>query len=127
MTNGSLMMIESIAECSPWSILHTFDLHLAIIGLENQFVFFLRVAVLLRFYCSSLQDAIFPPVDNLCEQFETRLGSTFFSPDVNEHYRHHRCTRDIFYYNTLPGRMGASILLISPAALATLYKYHTLV
>ena len=30
---------------------NTFDLHLAIIGLENQFAVFLRVAVLHRFYC----------------------------------------------------------------------------
>ena len=42
---------ESIAECSP------FDLHLAIIGLENQFVVFLRVAVLRRFllYTQSME------------------------------------------------------------------------
>ena len=26
-TNGSLMQVESIAECSPWSILQYFDLH----------------------------------------------------------------------------------------------------
>ena len=31
---------------------NTFDLHYAIVGLENQFVVFLRVAVLHRFYCS---------------------------------------------------------------------------
>ena len=31
---------------------NTFDLHLAIIGLENQFLVFLRVAVLHRFYCN---------------------------------------------------------------------------
>ena len=49
MTNGSLMKVESIAECSPWSILHTFDPHLAIISLENQFSVFLRVAVFLGF------------------------------------------------------------------------------
>ena len=30
---------------------NTFDLHSAIIGLENQFVVFLRVAVSHRFYC----------------------------------------------------------------------------
>ena len=30
---------------------NTFDLHEEIIGLENQFVVFLRVAVLDRFYC----------------------------------------------------------------------------
>ena len=40
MTNGSLMKVESIAECSLWSILQYFDLHLAIIGLETQFFLF---------------------------------------------------------------------------------------
>ena len=30
---------------------NTFDLHYLIIGLENQFSVFLRVAVLRRFYC----------------------------------------------------------------------------
>ena len=36
MTNGSLMKVESIGECSPWNILNAFDLHQAIIDLENQ-------------------------------------------------------------------------------------------
>ena len=36
MPDGSLMKVESIAECN------TFDLHLAIIGLENQFLVFLE-------------------------------------------------------------------------------------
>ena len=40
------------------------DLHLAIIGLENQFVVFLRATVLHRFYCkmkqSSIDDYIYP-------------------------------------------------------------------
>ena len=27
MTNGSLMKVESIAECSPWAFCNTFDLH----------------------------------------------------------------------------------------------------
>ena len=35
-TNGSLMKVESISECSP-AFYNSFDLHLAIIGLENQF------------------------------------------------------------------------------------------
>ena len=48
MINGSLMKVESNAE-----FCNTFDLHLAIIGLENQFSVFLRVVVLHRFYCSS--------------------------------------------------------------------------
>ena len=33
-----------------------FDLHLAIIRLENQFLIFLRVAVLDRFYCILFMD-----------------------------------------------------------------------
>ena len=49
--NGSLMKVEGIAECSPWSILQYFDLHEAIIRHENQFLVFLRVVVLDRFYC----------------------------------------------------------------------------
>ena len=41
-TNGSLMQIESIAECFLGAFFNTFDLHSVIIGLENQFlVFFL--------------------------------------------------------------------------------------
>ena len=35
-TNGSLMEVESIAECSLGAFYNTFDLHKAIIGLENQ-------------------------------------------------------------------------------------------
>ena len=46
MANGSLMKVEIIAEFP-----NTFDLHQAIIGLENQFSVFLRVAFLDRFYC----------------------------------------------------------------------------
>ena len=34
-TNGSLMKVESIAECSLGAFCNTFDLHQAIIGLEN--------------------------------------------------------------------------------------------
>ena len=52
MTNSSLMKVESIAEYSHLSILQYFDLHEAIIGLENQFLVFLRMAVLDRFYCT---------------------------------------------------------------------------
>ena len=40
MTNGSLMQVESIAKCSPWTVCNTFDLHLAIICLEINLVFF---------------------------------------------------------------------------------------
>ena len=53
MTNGSFMQVESIAECLG-AFCNTFDLHLAIIGLEKQFSFFLRAAVLDRFYCNMI-------------------------------------------------------------------------
>ena len=38
MKSGSLMKEESIAECSLGAFCNTFDLHLAIIVLENQFL-----------------------------------------------------------------------------------------
>ena len=37
MTNASLMKVESIAECSLWSILQYFDLHIGIIVPEKHF------------------------------------------------------------------------------------------
>ena len=40
MTDGSLMQVESIAECSLGAFCNTFDLHYVIIGLENQFMAF---------------------------------------------------------------------------------------
>ena len=41
MTNGSLMKVKNIAECSLGAFCNTFDLHLLIIGLENQFLIFI--------------------------------------------------------------------------------------
>ena len=38
MTNDSLMKVESVAE---WAFCNTFDLHLTIIGIENQFLVFI--------------------------------------------------------------------------------------
>ena len=43
------MKVENITVFG--ALCNTFDLHKAIIGLENKFVVFLRVAVLHRFYC----------------------------------------------------------------------------
>ena len=43
-TNGSLMYVKSIAECSLGAFCNTFDLHWAIIGLENKFWSSFRVA-----------------------------------------------------------------------------------
>ena len=39
-TDGSLMQVESIAECSLVAFCNTFDLHFAILGLEKQFLVF---------------------------------------------------------------------------------------
>ena len=39
-TDGSLMKVESIAECPLGAFCNTFDLHYAIIGLENQYIAF---------------------------------------------------------------------------------------
>ena len=49
MTNGSLMKVESIAECS---FCNTFDV-------ENQFLVFLRAVVLHRFCCKYLFYSLF--------------------------------------------------------------------
>ena len=45
------MQVKSIAECSPWGILQYFWPALSVIGIEYQFLVFLRVAILDRFYC----------------------------------------------------------------------------
>ena len=41
---------------------NTFDLHLTIIGLENQFSIFFGIAVLQRFYCMSELTWAWPPI-----------------------------------------------------------------
>ena len=51
MTNGSLMKIEGLQNAPHGAFCITFDLHIAIICLEDQFFVFLREAVLDRFYC----------------------------------------------------------------------------
>ena len=48
MTTGSLIMVESIAECSFGAFCNTFDLHKAIISLKT-FLVLSRVAILHRF------------------------------------------------------------------------------
>ena len=59
MTNGSLMKVKSIAECSKGSILQYFRPALSDNWSCNQFLVFLRVAVLNRFYCT-----VFPGYEN---------------------------------------------------------------
>ena len=57
MTNGSLMEVESIAECSLGAFCNMIDLHSAIIGLENQFlVFFLSGHLKTGFTVSNLAE-----------------------------------------------------------------------
>ena len=50
--NGSLMKVESIAECSLEAFCNTFDLHYAIISLEKQFLIFFWMVALDRFHCT---------------------------------------------------------------------------
>ena len=52
MTNCGLMKVNSIAEYSLGAFCNTFDMHKAIVGIENQFSVVLIVAVLHNFYCS---------------------------------------------------------------------------
>ena len=54
MTNGSLIKVKSIAECSPWSILQYFWPALSDTRSWKPILVFLRVVVLHRFYCKSL-------------------------------------------------------------------------
>ena len=62
MTNGSLMKVKSITECSLGAVCNTFYLNLAIIGLENQFLVFLRVALLLYINCLILLNPFKPNI-----------------------------------------------------------------
>ena len=70
MISGSLMKVESIAECPLAAFSNTFDLHYAIVGLEKQFLVFLRVAYEDRFYCVffklTLQKANAPRINPVC-------------------------------------------------------------
>ena len=52
MTNGSLMKVESIAECSRWSILQYFWPALGDNWSYKPILVFLRVTVLDRVYCT---------------------------------------------------------------------------
>ena len=59
MTNGSLVKVKSMQNAPLGAFCNAVDLHKSIIGLENQFLVFLRVAVLHRFYCiQSLLSAV---------------------------------------------------------------------
>ena len=65
------MKVQSVAECSPRSILQYFwPALLAIIGLENQFAFF-RVAVLHGFYCNLIEPSA---MSLYCVFWHMRMG-----------------------------------------------------
>ena len=59
MTKGSLMKVESNAD---GAFCNTFDRHYVILSLETHFLFFLRMAVLQRFYCRDTNEG---PSQNL--------------------------------------------------------------
>ena len=55
MTNGSFMKVKVLQNAPLGAFCNSLDLHFkAIIGLENQFSVFLRVAILHRFYCNCI-------------------------------------------------------------------------
>ena len=58
MTTGCLMKVESIAECSLWSILQYFWPALSDNRSWKPFLVFLTVAVLHRFYCFDMQGRV---------------------------------------------------------------------
>ena len=72
MTNGSLMKVKCIAECSKGSILQYFWPALSDIWSWNQFMVFLRVTVLHRFYCiwRSIAILFISPQKLLCYPLE---------------------------------------------------------
>ena len=74
MTNcGSLMKVDCIAE-----FCNAFDLHYAILGLENQLsLVFLRVAVLDRFYCTMQSQVGFRKKSQSSFEIEIILSRTF--------------------------------------------------
>ena len=73
MSFGSLMKVKSIAECSPWSILQYFWPALSDNWFWKPIVFFLRVAVLHRFYCTSIIESTVDP-----DQMPANLDLHFF-------------------------------------------------
>ena len=86
MTNVSLMKVKRIAGYSPWSILQYFWPALSKIGLENQFLVYLRVAVLHRFYCNFIinlhcvnANSVDP--DQLTSSEASWFGSTLISKE----------------------------------------------
>ena len=60
--NDELLPNEGRKYAQIGAFCNTFDLHYGIIGHENQFLVFLRVAILHRFYCILLQ--YFPPLQS---------------------------------------------------------------
>ena len=74
MTNGSLMKVKSIAECSP----------LVTIGLENPFFVFLRVAILHRFYCT-VNNLKFPTLFYFSSQINCWLSRLEFTKHLSEY------------------------------------------
>ena len=90
MTDGSLMKVKSIAECSNWRILQIeyFWPALCDIGHGNQFFVFLREAVLDSYYCI--------PKHFRLVLLKTR-SITFFSIDGH----HLRCPHTLYFPHTM--------------------------
>ena len=79
-TNGSLMKVVSIAECSLGAFCNTFDLHEVIIDLEPKFFVFLEWSLKTGF-------TVFTKAERLCDNLQNkttkmrRLGSARMSTE----------------------------------------------
>ena len=62
MTTDSLMEVKSIAELALGAFYNTFYIYFMITELDNQFLIFLRMAILHRFYCIVLTVIVVPPI-----------------------------------------------------------------
>ena len=65
------MQVKSIAECSLGAFCNTFDLHLAIIGLENQFLVF--------FLSGRLRQVLLYAADDIHRKKKIWAGSDYLS------------------------------------------------
>ena len=90
-TNGSLMKVESIAECSLGAFCDTFDLHKARINLENQFlVFFLsgclrQVLLFLFFFYRHLLQRSCSIITNIICIYFYFMHCMYLDESVQEH------------------------------------------
>ena len=74
-TDGSLIQVESIAECSLGAFCNTLDMHQAIIGLKTQFLIFFEWPVKTGFtvYVLAPKTSLSPPVKVFTDRSKAAL------------------------------------------------------